>query len=76
MTRASMLIWSAVTGLAVGLIAGVCLLALLTLAVNVVPGVPGRVVERLRVPLLVILLAVLPTVAALLSYLEGRAKLP
>jgi hypothetical protein len=71
-----MLLWSAATGLVMGLIAGVGLLALLTLVVNVVPGVSDRLVERARVPLVVLLLGVLPVVAALLGYLEGRAKLP
>jgi hypothetical protein len=71
-----MLFQSALAGLAMGLVAGVGLLALLTLAVNVVPGVPERVVERLRLPVVVILLGVVPLAAAFLGYLEGRAKLP
>jgi len=75
-TRASMLLHSALTGLIMGLIAGVGLLALLTLAVNLVPGVPERLVERLRVPAVAVLLGLIPLVAALLGYLEGRAKLP
>jgi hypothetical protein len=75
-TRASMLLWSAATGLVMGLIAGVGLLALLTLAANLIPGIPERVVERLRLPVLVLLLGVVPVVAALLGYMEGRAKLP
>ncbi len=71
-----MLLWSAVTGLVIGVIAGVMLLALLTLATNLLPGLPDRVVERLRAPVLALLLGVVPAVAALLGYLEGRAKLP
>jgi hypothetical protein len=71
-----MLLQSALTGLVVGVIAGVGLLALLTLAVNVVPGIPERVVERLRLPVVALLLGVVPLAAALLGYLEGRAKLP
>lgn len=76
MTRTSMLLWSAVTGLVVGLIVGVGVLALLTLAASVLPGIPERLVERLRLPVLALLLGVVPLVAALLGYLEGRAKLP
>ena len=76
MTRASMLLWSAVTGLVMGVIVGVGLLAAVTLAANLVPGVPERVVGRLRAPVLVLLLGVVPTVGAVLGYLEGRAKLP
>jgi hypothetical protein len=75
-TRTSMLLWSAVTGLVVGLIVGVGVLALLTLAASVLPGIPERLVERLRLPVLALLLGVVPLVAALLGYLEGRAKLP
>jgi hypothetical protein len=71
-----MLLWSAATGLVMGLLAGVGLLALLTLAVNVVPGIPERLVERLRLPVLIVLLGCVPLAAALLGYLEGRAKLP
>ncbi len=75
MTRGSMLLWSALTGLVIGLLAGVGLLALVTLAVHVVPGIPDRLVDRLRTPVLALLLGALPLVSALLGYLEGRAKL-
>ena len=75
MTRGAMLLWSAVSGLIVGLLAGVGLLALATLVVHVVPGISGRFVDRVRVPALITLLVVVPLVAALLGYLEGRAKL-
>jgi hypothetical protein len=74
MTRTAMLLWSAASGFIVGLLAGVSLLALVTLAVHVVPGIPERLVDRLRVPVLVLLLLGLPLLAALLGYLEGRAK--
>jgi hypothetical protein len=76
MTRTAMLLWSAVSGLVVGLFAGVGVLALGAVAVNVVPGIPERVVERLRAPVLVLLLVVVPLIAGLVGYLEGRAKLP
>ena len=70
-----MLLWSAASGLVVGLLAGVALLALLTLVVNVVPGLSGRLVERLRGPVVLVLLLFVPLVGAVLGYLEGRAKL-
>lgn len=70
-----MLAWSAVSGLVVGLLAGVALLALVTLLVNLVPGVSGRVVDRLRAPVVILLLVVVPLIGAVLGYLEGRAKL-
>jgi len=72
----SMLLWSAATGLVMGFLAGIGVLALLTLAVNVVPGFPERLVERLRLPVLIVLLACVPLAGAVLGFLEGRAKLP
>jgi hypothetical protein len=72
----SMLLWSAATGLVMGLLAGVGGLALLTLAANVVPGIPERLVERLRLPVLIVLLACVPLAGAVLGFLEGRGKLP
>jgi hypothetical protein len=74
-TRSTMLLWSAASGLVVGLLAGVALLALLTLFVNVVPGLSERLIERLRGPVVLLLLLVVPVVGAVLGYLEGRAKL-
>jgi Na+-translocating ferredoxin:NAD+ oxidoreductase RnfE subunit len=71
-----MLLWSAATGLVMGLLAGIGGLAVLTLAVNVIPGIPERLVERLRLPVLVVLLAGVPLAGAVLGFLEGRAKLP
>jgi hypothetical protein len=75
MTRASMLLWSAASGLVVGVLAGVGMLAVLTLIAHVVPGVSERLIDRLRVPVIVLLLVILPLIAAFLGYLEGRAKL-
>ena len=75
MTRGAMLVWSAASGFIIGLIAGVAALALATLVVHVVPGIPERFVERARSPVLVLLLAIVPLAGALLGYLEGRAKL-
>jgi hypothetical protein len=74
MTRSAMLLWSTASGLVVGLLAGVGTLALVTLVVNVVPGISERFVERMRVPVLVLLLVLVPLAAAVLGYLEGRAK--
>jgi hypothetical protein len=73
-TRTAILLWSAASGFVVGLLAGVGLLAVVTLVVNVAPGIPERLVDRLRVPVVVFLLVVVPLLAALLGYLEGRAK--
>lgn len=76
MTRGAMLLWSAASGFVVGLLGGIGLLALITLIVHVVPGISERLVERMRVPVFVVLLVALPLIATVLGYLEGRAKLP
>jgi hypothetical protein len=70
-----MLLWSAASGFIVGLLLGVALLALVTLVVSVVPAIPERVVDRLRVPVVAALLVLVPLLAAVLGYLEGRAKM-
>lgn len=70
-----MLVWSAVSGLVVGLLVGVALLALVTLIVHVIPGGAGRLVERFRPTVMLVLLLVVPLLGAVLGYLEGRAKL-
>jgi hypothetical protein len=71
-----MLLWSAASGLIVGLLIGVGALAALTLAVHLMPGISERLIDRLRAPVLVLLLGVLPVMGAMIGYLEGRAKLP
>jgi hypothetical protein len=67
MTRATMLLWSAASGFIVGLLAGVGLLALVTLAVNVIPGISARLVDRMRVQVLIALLVIVPLLAAIPS---------
>jgi H+/Cl- antiporter ClcA len=74
MTRAQMLVWATLSGLVMGLIGGVLATAALVLVAQLTP-LPARLVERLRVPVLVLLLAGAPLVGAVLGYLEGRAKL-
>jgi hypothetical protein len=71
-----MLLWSAASGLVIGILAGVALLAVIALVVNLIPGISERFIDRLRVPVLVLLLGVVPLLSAALGYLEGRAKLP
>jgi hypothetical protein len=70
-----MLLWSAASGFLVGLMIGVLVLAFVTLAVHVVPGISERIVARLRMPVLVLLLLLVPVIGGLLGYLEGRTKL-
>lgn len=75
MTRTSILLWSAASGFVVGILAGLALLAVVTLVVNIVPGIPERLVGRLRMPVVLILLVGVPLAATLLGYMEGRAKM-
>jgi hypothetical protein len=75
MTRTSILLWSAASGFVVGALTGLGLLAVVTLLVNVVPGISERLVDRLRMPVILLLLVGVPVAAAVLGYLEGRAKL-
>ena len=70
-----MLLWSAASGLVVGLLAGVALLAIVTLVVYLFPGISGPLVERIRGTVVLVFLLVVPLVGAVLGYLEGRAKL-
>ena len=74
MMRAQMLAWATFSGLVMGLIGGVLVTAALVLVAQLVP-LPTRLVDRLRVPVLVLLLVGGPLIGAVLGYLEGRAKL-
>lgn len=74
MTRLSVLLWSALSGAVMGLVGGALLLGALAIVAAVAP-IPPRLVERLRVPVVVACLVVLPAAMALLGWLEGRAKL-
>lgn len=74
MTRMSVLLWSALSGAVMGLIGGALLLGVATIAASVLP-VPARLVERVRLPLVVVCLVAVPAVMAVLGWLEGQAKL-
>ncbi|MHB0948227.1 MAG: hypothetical protein ACYC3Q_02230 [Gemmatimonadaceae bacterium] len=74
MTRMSVLLWSALSGAMMGLIGGALLLGVATITASVFPVAP-RLVERVRVPLVVLCLVAIPAVMAVLGWLEGQAKL-
>jgi hypothetical protein len=74
MTRLSVLLWSALSGAVMGLIGGALLLGVLTIAASVAP-VPARLVDRVRLPVVVACLVAIPAVMGVLGWLEGRAKL-
>jgi hypothetical protein len=73
--RASILAWSAFSGLVLGLFCGVALLAAVLAGLELVAPGAARALERWRPALLALCLVVIPLVGALLGYLEGRLKL-
>ena len=72
--RLTILLGSTVSGLVLGVFLGLGLLALLAFLATAVPAA-ARWTERLRLPVLVATLLLLPLAGALLGWLEGRAKL-
>ena len=73
--RASILAWSAFSGLVLGLFCGVALLAAVLAGLELVAPGAARAMERWRPLLLALCLVVLPLLGAVLGYLEGRLKL-
>ena len=73
--RATVLAWSAVSGLVVGVLAGAALFGLLAVGAAFLPATLARLVDRLRGPALVLCFLVVPALGAILGYLEGRLKL-
>ena len=72
--RGTVLIWSAVSGLVVGVLAGVLLFGVLAVGAALLPATLARLADRLRAPALILCFAVLPALGAVLGYLEGRVK--
>jgi hypothetical protein len=73
--RASILIWSAVSGLVLGLFAGVVLFAVPVTVSELTASFLPRLGSRARTTLAVVSFAVLPLAGATLGFLEGRLKL-
>jgi hypothetical protein len=73
--RATILVWSAVSGLLLGLFAGAALLGILAVGAALLPAGLTRFAERVRTPAVVVCLVVVPMVGAAIGYLEGRLKL-
>ena len=73
--RTSILVWSAVSGLLLGLFTGVLLFAIPVIGSELAAGVVPRLTPRVRAALAVVSFAVLPLVGAGLGLLEGRLKL-
>ena len=73
--RATVLAWSAISGLVVGALAGAALFGVLAVGAAFLPVSAARLADRLRGPALVLCFLVLPALGAVLGYLEGRLKL-
>ena len=73
--RATILTWSAISGLILGVFAGTLLFATLLLGGELVPSVAPRLAGRARVVVAVISFVIIPVVGAVLGWLEGRLKL-
>jgi len=73
--RATILAWSAISGLVLGLLAGVMLFAVLVIGGELAPAWVPRLAGRARLVAAVVSFAVLPLAGAVLGWLEGRLKL-
>ena len=73
--RATVLTWSAISGLVLGLFVGTLLFAILLLAGELGAGVLPRLVGRARVVASIVSFAIIPLAGAILGWLEGRLKL-
>jgi hypothetical protein len=73
--KATILGWSAASGLVLGLIAGLLLFALAVVGGELLAGVVPRVAGRARAVLVIFSFVVLPLAGTVLGWLEGRLKL-
>ena len=73
--KATILGWSAASGLVLGLIAGLLLFALAVIGGELLSGVVPRLAGRTRTGLAIFSFVVLPLAGTVLGWLEGRLKL-
>ena len=73
--KATILGWSAVSGLVLGLIAGILVFAVFVVASELFSGVVPRLAGRARVLVVTFSFVFLPFAGAVLGWLEGRLKL-
>lgn len=72
--RATILGWSALSGLVLGGIIGLMVFAVVVVSGELVPGV-ARVVGRVRLIMVLFSFVVLPLAGTVLGWMEGRLKL-
>jgi hypothetical protein len=73
-TRASIIIWSAGSGVLLGLFVDGAVLGIWLVVSSVVPTVAPKQLPRWVATLAALALAVVPIAAGILGYLEGRLK--
>jgi hypothetical protein len=73
-TRASIIMWSAGSGMLLGLFADALLIGLWALLATAVPSLAPRNFPRWASVLATLFLAAVPIATATLGYLEGRLK--
>ena len=74
-TRASVLFWSAGSGVLLGLILDALIFGAWMVASNFLPALSPRSLPRWATLVSLIALSLIPIVAGLIGYLEGRLKL-
>ncbi len=73
--RTTIVAWSAVSGLVLGLFGGILLFAVLVVGGELLPGVVPRLAGRARIAAMVLSFVLLPLAGAALGWMEGRLKL-
>jgi hypothetical protein len=73
-TRASIIIWSAGSGLLLGVFIDAAMVGIWVVVSSVVPAMAPRQVPRWYAALAVLALAAIPIAVGILGYLEGRLK--
>ena len=73
--RASVLLWSAGSGVLLGLILDALIFGAWMIAANFLPALSPRVLPRWATLISIVALVLIPIVAGLIGYLEGRLKL-
>jgi hypothetical protein len=73
--KTTILAWSAVSGLVLGLFGGILLFAVLLLGGELLPSVVPRLGGRARLAAALLSFVLLPLAGAALGWMEGRLKL-
>jgi hypothetical protein len=73
--RTTIVAWSAVSGLVLGLIGGILLFAALVAGGELLPSIVPRLGGRARIVAVLFSFVLLPLVGAALGWMEGRLKL-